>query len=77
MIYPAIKDLMKKVDSRYSLVVAVAKRAREIVNGSEPLIDEPQSNKAVSIAVDEIYQGKILFENSSDRKLSYEEEYYA
>ena len=76
MIYPSIGDLMKKVDSRYSLVVATAKRAREIVNGSEALI-ECESKKPVTIAVNEIFEGKIEFENSSDKKLSYEEEYYA
>ncbi|MDR0405796.1 MAG: DNA-directed RNA polymerase subunit omega [Clostridiales bacterium] len=76
MIYPAINDLMNKVDSRYSLVVATAKRARELVNGSDPLVGAA-TNKPVSLAVMEIYEGKILFENSSDRKLSYEEEFYA
>lgn len=75
MLYPAINELMKKVDSRYSLVVATAKRARELVNGSEPLI-KTASSKAVSIAIEEIHDGKIEFENSSDRKLSYEEEIY-
>lgn len=76
MLYPAINKLMEKVDSRYSLVVATAKRARELVNGSDPLI-KTKSNKPVTVAVQEIYEGKIKFENSSDRKLSYEEEFYA
>lgn len=76
MIYPAIGDLMKKVDSRYSLVVATAKRARELVNGDKQLV-ETESNKPVTVAVMEIYAGKIKFENSSDKKLSYEEEFYA
>ncbi len=75
MIYPAINELMKKVDSRYSLVVATAKRARELVNGSEPLV-KTVTNKPVSIAVAEIYANKINFDNSSDKKLSYEEEIY-
>ena len=40
MIYPTLKTLMEKVDSKYSLVVAVAKRARQLVSGASPLIDE-------------------------------------
>ncbi|OQB13347.1 MAG: DNA-directed RNA polymerase subunit omega [Firmicutes bacterium ADurb.Bin193] len=76
MLYPAIVDLMKKVDSRYSLVVATAKRARELVNGSERLVNT-ETNKPVSIAVEEILNDKIKFGISSDRKLSYEEEFYA
>ena len=48
---PAIDDLCKKVDCRYTLVVESAKRARELVSGSQPLID-PKDKKPVSIAVE-------------------------
>jgi len=37
MVEPTIDNLMEKVDSKYSLVVAAAKRARELVDGAEPL----------------------------------------
>ena len=45
MINPSIVDLLKKVDNRYSLVIVTSKRARQIIEGSEPLVDT-KSNKA-------------------------------
>lgn len=60
MLYPSINELSKKADSRYSLVMLTAKRARQIVDGSKPYI-ETDSNKPVSIAIEEIYQDKIKY----------------
>jgi DNA-directed RNA polymerase subunit omega len=63
MIYPSVDELMKKYDSRYSVVIAAAKRARELEdkeNPTEPLI-KTKSEKPVTIAVEEIYEGKIDF----------------
>ena len=57
---PAIDELCKKVDSRYTLVVESATRARELVGGSQPLID-PKDKKPVSIAVDEINRGLLTY----------------
>jgi DNA-directed RNA polymerase subunit omega len=48
----------KVVSSRYSIVMATAKRARQIIAGDEPLIDA-QDEKPLSIAVKELEQGKI------------------
>lgn len=39
MINPAITDLLKKVDNRYSLVVVTSKRARQLVDGDEALLE--------------------------------------
>jgi len=47
------------VNSRYSVVLATAKRARQIINGSEPLSDKIPCNKPLSIAVEEVYEGKV------------------
>lgn len=70
MIHPSYTDLMAVVNSevelgehpvvnsRYSIVLATAKRAREIIAGEEPLV-KSDSNKPLSIAVDELYKGKI------------------
>lgn len=60
---PAIDDLCKKVDCRYTLVVESAKRARELVAGSQPLID-PKDKKPVSIAVEEIDRGLLTYHRS-------------
>ena len=60
---PAIDDLCKKDDCRYTLVVESAKRARELVAGSQPLID-PKDKKPVSIAVEEIDRGLLTYHRS-------------
>lgn len=60
MLNPSINDLMKKVDSRYTLVVAAAKRAREIVEGDDRLV-QVESNKPVTIATHEIGEDKITY----------------
>lgn len=59
---PTIDKMMERVDSKYSLVVAAAKRARELTDGSEPLA-KVNSNKPVSIALCEIGEGKIIYDN--------------
>ncbi len=46
------------VNSRYSIVMATSKRARQIIAGDDPLISEKDS-KPLSIAVEELNQGKI------------------
>lgn len=61
MIYPTLAQLLEKVDSKYTLVTAVSKRAREIVDGSPKLVDI-KSNKPVTIAVNEIAQSQITYE---------------
>ena len=57
---PIIDDLSKKVDSRYTLVIESAKRARELVAGSQPMIDG-KDEKPVSIAVQEINRGLLTY----------------
>lgn len=60
MIEPALNSLLDKVDSRYTLVVAAAKRARQILDGSNLMEDEP-SDKPVTAAIKEIDEGKITY----------------
>lgn len=60
MLYPSIDDLLKNVDSRYTLVLLVSKRARQIVDGSKLLV-EPKSSKPVSVAVQEVAEGKVSY----------------
>ncbi|NLG88848.1 MAG: DNA-directed RNA polymerase subunit omega [Clostridiaceae bacterium] len=60
MIKPPISELLKKVDNRYTLVIATAKRARMINNGAQPLV-ETKSDKDVTIAIAEIKEGKIKY----------------
>lgn len=70
MLHPSYTDLMEAINSevdegdqpivksRYSIVIATAKRARQIIGGSEPLINE-KGKKPLSEAIDEIYSGKV------------------
>jgi DNA-directed RNA polymerase subunit omega len=46
------------VNSRYSIVIATAKRARQLIDGVEPLI-ESNFPKPLSVAIEELYQGKV------------------
>ena len=71
MLHPSNSDLMKVVNSevepgeekivnsRYSIVMATAKRARQIIGGHEPMVKVKPGEKPLSIAVDELNQGKI------------------
>jgi len=58
MLKPAINDLIKITENRYSLIIASSKRARQIIAGEEPMI-ESEIKKPVSIATREIFEGKI------------------
>ena len=55
-----IEELLKRCGSVYRLVILAAKRAKEIAEGSPALVETPQQ-KATSIALDEILQGKVLY----------------
>lgn len=75
MLHPSYSDLMKVVNSeveqgeapvvnsRYSIVMAASKRARQIIAGDDPLVNVRET-KPLSIAVEELNQGtvKILTE---------------
>lgn len=54
----SIDDLLEKVNSRYSLVTIISKRARQIIAGENPLV-YTKTTKPVSIAIEEFYDGKI------------------
>lgn len=61
MIKPGLNELMKmeNVESRYTLVVAVAKRARELLNSDAEPLAESNSDKTVSVAINEMADGRI------------------
>ena len=70
MLHPSYTEIMKKVNSdvedgnepvvnsRYSIVIATAKRARQLIGGEEALVKD-YGQKPLSIAVEELYDGKI------------------
>lgn len=77
MLHPSYSDLIEVansgveegeapvVQSRYSIVIATAKRARQLISGAEPLVEDAEGRKPLSIAVEELYSGdvKILGED--------------
>lgn len=77
MLHPSYTDLMKVVNqeveigeqpvvnSRYSIVLATAKRARQIISGSEPMV-HCSCNKPLSIAVEELKEGKVKIMSDED-----------
>jgi len=60
VIYPSISSLMNHADSKYTLAVMTAKRARQLTEGAPKLVN-CDSQKAVSIAIHEIDSNKIKF----------------
>ena len=71
MLHPSYSDLMKVVNqdveegatkivnSRYSIVLATAKRARQLIDGEMPLVDTKPGEKPLSIAIDELNSAKL------------------
>lgn len=63
MINPSFEELRKINDSRYAIVMITSKRAKRLVEKSKPLI-ETNSQKPVTIALEELMQGKISYEST-------------
>lgn len=75
MLHPSYAELMDRVNdstevgeepvvnSRYTIVAATAKRARQIIDGSEPLVDYKKGDKPLSMAVAELYGGELKIVN--------------
>lgn len=72
MIHPSYSELIQAINtnseeddntimlnSRYSLVLATSKRARQLIGGAEPLVGGSAGKKPLSTAIDEFYKGKI------------------
>ena len=58
IVEPSVPELLKKAENRYALVIATARRARQLAGGAEPKIVE-EGEKPVTIAAEEIAEGKI------------------
>ena len=71
MLHPSYSDLMKVVNqdveegatkivnSRYSIVLATSKRARQIIGVDEPMVPTKRGEKALSIAIDELNHSEL------------------
>lgn len=79
MLHPSYTDLMRVVNSevepgeqpvvnsRYSIVIATARRARQIIDGATPLVDVTYP-KPLSIAVEELYRSKVKIVGDDEDK---------
>ena len=77
MLHPSYADLIKVVNSgveegedpvvnsRYSIVMATSKRARQIIAGDEELVDG-KGKKPLSVAVEELNQGKVTITSEDE-----------
>ena len=61
MLYPSINEIRKKADSRYTLVILAAKRARDIIDGKPVLIEDTNEERPVSVAAREIAEDYITY----------------
>jgi DNA-directed RNA polymerase subunit omega len=57
-----LEELLDKVKNRFLLVTAAAKRARQIKDGSKVLVDAPEDESPVIVALDEILEDKIAID---------------
>ena len=78
MLHPSYSDLMEKVNagvepgetkvvnSRYSIVMATSRRARQIIAGDQVLVEGDEDKKPLSAAVDELNEGKYTIISSDN-----------
>ncbi len=78
MLHPSYTDLMAAINSdieegeqpivqsRYSIVIATAKRARQIIAGAKPMVEKAAGKKPLSIAVEELYNGDVKITGADD-----------
>lgn len=52
-------DTTMSINSRYSLVLAASKRARQLIAGAKPMVAGAAGKKPLSVAIDELYQGQV------------------
>ena len=80
MIHPSYSELIEAINtnnedddesmvlnSRYSLILATSKRARQLIDGVPPLIDaKDKENMPLSVAIDEVNRGLITYERAPE-----------
>ena len=70
LVKPKTEDLLKKVDNRYELVIAISRRGRQIINGSNPMIDNKEDEKSeLTIAALELDKSKFEVEEPDENEV--------
>jgi DNA-directed RNA polymerase subunit omega len=65
-VFGDLDGLLEHVDSKFTLVNVVTKRAKQLNNGAPPLSDKVNPNKPVSTAFNEVRSGKIGYKRNKD-----------
>ena len=58
IVKPTVKELLEHAENRYELVIATAKRARQIANG-DLVLTKADETSPVTLAINEIAEGKV------------------
>lgn len=72
IVKPTVKELLKHAENRYSLVIATAKRARQIAKGA-PVKTDVDERSVVTLAANEIAEGKIDIYEGNENELEGQE----
>jgi DNA-directed RNA polymerase subunit omega len=64
-----VEDCLRKVESRFELVILAARRAKMIMKGAKPLIDA--DNRPIVNSLREIAAGKVAFINPKEKQIEH------
>lgn len=67
IVKPSVTELLTKANNRYELVIATARRARQIAAGDEPMTDVKEESP-VTLAANEIAEGKVKIEEDKENE---------
>ncbi len=73
MLYPSVDALQEKIESKYTLVTIASKRAREIQEEDNKLLQSYRAKKDVGKALEEVAAG-VLTKKQQDESIVYEDE---
>ena len=69
-----VEDCLREENNRFALVQLAAKRTKQLLHGSRPVIEDPRGNKSVVTSLREIASGKVRFMNEDELREAEEKE---
>ena len=66
MIYPSPDKIDAAIDSKYKLVILASKRAKQLKEGAKAFVTPPDSQNPLTVALEEIAAGKIVYRFDKD-----------
>lgn len=73
IVKPTVNELLKHSENRYELIIATSRRARQIADGDKPMTNVKEDS-AVTLAANEIAEGKVIIEREGENVKSQESE---